>query len=379
MSAEYTAEQNKKEMNRMGIVTPTVLVEEQRISQPQKPRRRKRRGVIRKIVWIFVIILIVVCVLLYVRKALQTEYTVTYQQYNATTGTISNSLSFSGTLSAVNSQTCLSNNSGTVKQIYVSPGDQVQIGDKLIRLSTGQILKAEIDGEINEMKASEGDEISAGTTLCDVVDFTHLKTSIRVDEYDINSVHIGDPIKITTVATDKSFDSKIASINHTSSSAGAVAYYTTTAYVDVGEDVYPGMQVTVTLPQEEAVDVVILKEDAISFDDENKAFVYTAGESGEMERTYISTGVSNGSYVEITSGLQAGDTVYAEAKVTAENSAGGILSGLFGNTQIMGGGPDMGGMQMPDMGAGRNQDAGNRPGGNGEGRPSSGGFGGGNR
>ncbi len=357
----------------MGIITPAVP------NETQNSKRRKRKGIIKKMIWILVFVLIVVCVLLYVRKALQTEYTVTYQQYNVTTGTISNSLSFSGTLATVNSQTCTSNSSGTVKQIYVSPGDQVQIGDKLMRLSTGQIVKAEIDGEINEIKVSEGDEVSAGTTLCDVVDFTHLKTSIRVDEYDINSVHIGDPIRITTVATEKSFESKIASINHTSSSAGAVAYYTTTAYVDVGEDVYPGMQVTVTLPQEEAVDVVILKEAAISFDDENRAFVYTAGESGEMEHTYITTGVSNGSYVEITSGLQAGDTVYTEAKVTTDNSTGGILSGLFGNTQIMGGSPNMGGMQIPNMGEMQMPDMGNRPGGNGEGRPSFGGFGGGDR
>lgn len=363
----------------MGIVTPAIPDETQETNQRQKSKRRKRRGIFKKMIWIVVIVLIIVGVLLYVRKALQAEYTVTYQSYNATTGTISNSLSFSGTLAAVNSQTCTSGNNGTVKQIYVSPGDKVQIGDKLVRLSTGQIVKAEIDGEINEVKVSEGDEVSAGTTLCDVVDFTHLKTSIRVDEYDINNVHIGDPIKITTVATEQSFESTIASINHTSSSAGAVAYYTTTAYVDVGDDVYPGMQVTVTLPQEEAENVVILKEDAISFDDENRAFVYTAGESGEMERNYITTGVSNGSYVEITSGLQAGDTVYAEATFTAENTTGGILSGLFGGTQIMGGAPNMGGMQMPDMGAGRNQDMGSRPGGSGEGRPSFGGFGGGER
>ena len=33
-----------------------------------------------------------------------------------------------------------------------------------------------------------------------------------------------------------------------------MAYYTATAYVDVSGTVYPGMQVSVTVPQEEAVD-----------------------------------------------------------------------------------------------------------------------------
>lgn len=328
-----------------------------------KPKRRKRH-IIRKLILALLILAILGAGGLYLYSSLQAKYTVTYQPYTASIGTISNSLSFNGTLQAVNSRSYSANNSGTVRAVYVSAGDQVSKGDKLIRLSTGQTVEADFDGEVNVMNYAVGDAVSAGDVLCQVVDFKHMKTSIRVDEYDINSIKVGDAIRVTTTATEKLFNSSIAAINHTSSSSGSVAYYTATAYVDVGEGVYPGMQVTVTLPQEEASNVVVLKMTAISFDEENRAFVYTQDAKGEMQKTFITTGVSNGSYVEIRSGLNSGDTVYTEVKTETTNAISNIFGSLFGNTQVMGG---MSGGQSGNRGNGSNRPSGN------------GGFGGGNR
>lgn len=77
-------------------------------------------------------------------------------------------------------------------------------------------------------------------------------------------------------------------------------------------------------------------------------------ESGEMERVYVETGVDNDNYVEITSGLEDGDTVYV-LEQTQTSSGGGLLSSLFGggggmpSGGEMPGGMDFGGGEMPDM------------------------------
>ena len=114
-----------------------------------------------------------------------------------------------------------------------------------------------------------------------------------------------------------------------------MAYYTATAHLDVGAGVYPGMQVTVTIPQEEAVDVVVLKADALSFTLENQAFVYKMKEDETLEEVQVEVGVSNGNYVEIKSGLRANDTVYAVAKATQTASTlNSLFSGMFGTQQI---------------------------------------------
>ena len=64
---------------------------------------------------------------------------------------------------------------------------------------------------------------------------------------------------------------------------------------------------------------------------------------------------TNDNYVEITSGLEDGDTVYV-IEETQASSAGGLLSGLFGGGggmpgggEMPGGGMDFGGGEMPDM------------------------------
>ena len=274
-------------------------------------------------------------------RSLKQQYTVTYDSYTATRGSISNSLSFSGNLGLVDSASYTASSSSTVRTLYVCAGDEVHEGDKLLRLANGETVTADFDGKVNTVSVCEGDSVSAGDALVQIADFTHMRVSFRVDEYDISDVAVGQACTVTVTALERSFESSIATIDHISASSGNVAYYTATADVDVDDGVLPGMQVTVTLPQEEAKDVVILKVDALSFDRTNQAYVWMKNDAGELEQVQVTTGVSNGNYIEITDGLSEGDAVYVEAKVT-EEASGGLLSGLFGGQQFnapSGGGP----------------------------------------
>ncbi len=316
----------------------------------EKKKKRKARRIIRRVIVTLLILALLAGAGFYAWSRLKAEYTVNYEAYNTTTGSISNALSFSGTIQTVNSQTVYAKGSPDVRAVYVREGDPVKKGTRLAKLSNGQTPEAEIDGTVNQVYYATGDTVAADDAVAQIVDFTHMTVSIRVDEYDIGDVHVGDDCRITTTATEKTFESTIASIDYVSSSGGSVAYYTAKAYVDVDEGCYPGMQVTVTVPKEEATDVVILKADAISFDENNKAFVYLRDEEDQVTRQYIATGVSNGNYVEITEGLASGDTVYAEMKV--DTTTAGLFAGLFGGRNFFGGG-----MQMP--GGNRNFGGGN--------------------
>ena len=80
------------------------------------------------------------------------------------------------------------------------------------------------------------------------------------------------------------------------------------------------------------------------------------------------TGLSNNNYVEIKSGLKAGDTVYYTEEQTFGNmfgnrgDMGNRPNGDFGggNMPDMGGEmPDMGGGNMPNFGGGERSDRGN--------------------
>lgn len=255
---------------------------------------------------------------------LQESVTTTYDTYTATRGTISNDLSFSGSFALKHSETLTAASAATVRAVYVAAGDRVKNGDRLVRLSTGETLKASMDGTVNTMDVSKDDEVSAGQQLCQVADFDTLSVSIRVDEYDIGEVSVGQPCTVTATAQERSFEAEITAIDYISQATGNVAYYTATADVAVSGGVYPGMQATVTIPKGSAENVVILKMDALSFDRTNKAYVWMKGEDDALKQVFVELGMDNDSYVEITSGLKEGDTVYVEAK--AEESASGFMS-----------------------------------------------------
>ena len=333
-----------------------------------KPRKRR---LARRILLLLILALVVAGAGWYAYSALKMEYTVTYDSYSATTGSISNSLSFSGNLSLVDSQTYTAASSSTVKKLYATAGDAVKADDRLARLSNGETVTADFDGRVNTVSVAEGDAVSQGDSLIQVADFAHMKVSFRVDEYDIGDIRVGMACTVTVTALEKQFASTVAAINYISSSTGNVAYYTATAYVDVDEGVLPGMQVTVTIPQEEAKDVVILKVDALSFDNTNQAYVWMKDDAGELEQVFVDTGVSNGNYIEITDGLSDGDEVYVEAEV--EQASTNLLAGLFGARQFnqpTGGGNNRGGNMSGAGGergnwSGTGGSGGNRPGGDG--------------
>ena len=317
----------------------------------KKPWKRRLKKLI---VLLVVLGLAVGAVRLFVWPSLQASATTTYGSYTATTGTISNAMSFSGNVNVQNSETFTASSAGTVREIYVSEEQEVKAGDRLMRLTGGQTLEASFDGRVNTISVEEGDEVAAGATLIQVVDFNDLTISMRVDEYDISSVYVGRACTVNITALDLSFDSELSHIDRISSSGGGTAYYTVTAAVTVTDDVLPGMQATVTIPEEEAVDAVILNKEALSFDETNSAYVLMESEDGGMERVYVETGVDNDNYVEITSGLADGDTVYV-VEETQVSSAGGLLGSLFGGGGGMPGGEmpssgmDFGGGEMPDM------------------------------
>lgn len=308
-----------------------------------KPKK-KRRWLRRLITWLILLAVAAGAFALFVLPTWQAEATTTYVKYTASRGTISNSLSFSGSVSVVNNETLTAGAAGTVRTVYVAEGDQVASGDKLLRLSNGETLKASFDGTVNELSVEEGDEVAAGASLIQIVDFAHMKVTMRVDEYQISQVNEGLACRITVTALGETFDSEITHINRISASQGSTAYYTVTCEMEVTEDVLPGMAVTVTIPQEEAVDVVVLSKDALSFDVDNSAYVLTQTTEGVMEKTPVEIGVDNDNYVEITAGLSEGDEVYAEEVTTASASSGlsGIMS-LFGGGGAPGG--NMGGTQ----------------------------------
>lgn len=310
------------------------MSEKQPVTDHQERKRKKRRHRVRRWIALFIVLAVVGGAGFLVVRKLQRDYTVTYDAYTTTTGNISNSLSYSGSMQLINNKTYTAEASAKVREVCVKTGDMVKKGDRLMRLSDGTILKAEFDGTVNKIDVEAGDEVEKEATLVQVADFSRMLISFRVGESDISQVSVGQEIRVTVASAEAIFRSTVKSIDYASYSGNNVAYYTATAEVDTSStnNIYPGMQATVSITKEAADNVVILKMDAISTARDNSAYVYLQGEDGKMTEQPITVGVSNGNYAEIREGLAAGQTVYVAVKTEEQNT--GLLSGLFGTQQV---------------------------------------------
>ena len=307
----------------------------------KKPEKKKKKGrkrrIIKRIIWLIVILAILGGIGYVVYNKLRADYKVTYDPYTATTGSISNSLSFTGSMQLINSANYTASSDCKVKEIYVAEGDKVREGDKLMRLSGGETIEAEFDGTVSSIDVEKGDEVKAEASLITVADFDHMTVSVRVGESNIGQVSEGQSCRVTVSSAGATFESVIDKIDHVSYSGNNVAYYTTTVNVDTSEteNIWPGMQATVIVPLQEAQNVTVLKMEGLSTARDNTAYVYKEDENGEMKEVPVTVGVSNGNYVEIKEGIQSGETVYKIAEKEEETTGlAALFSGLFTNRQV---------------------------------------------
>ena len=233
-----------------------------------------------------------------------------YAQTTVVTGDIATTYSFTGSIVAPRMQTAIAGVAGKVKEVYVEANQKVEEGDRLLKLSTGEIVKAEIDGEIVTLNVEKDDSVGAGSVLAVVMDRERMEAEISVDEYDIAALKTGRAVSVTINALEETRDGTLKSFDKQPSGMGTMASYKARVTFDVPENALVGMQVEVRMENQSAKNALLLKMDALSFDESNRAYVLTKSNSGEYVKTYVTTGISDGVNVQILSGLYNGQIVY---------------------------------------------------------------------
>ena len=260
-----------------------------------------------------------------------------YASYTAQTGDIATTMSFNAQISAISTETLQNSGEATVNNIYVTQGQTVKAGDKILDLSNGETLKAGIDGTVNEIAVAKGDWLRRSQGLVQIVDFTQLQVDLSVDEYDVQKVYKGLPCTVTIISLGLDIETEIDHINLVSGSMGNVASYSATARLDAPENVLPGMAATVTIADEEALGVTTLEMAALSFHEDGTPYVLIRQADGSYQEREVETGLSDGMRVEIVSGVEPGETVWAVAGTEAAEdfSLGKLYASLVGQTVVI--------------------------------------------
>lgn len=265
--------------------------------------------------WVIVLLVsaAIGCALMLSRSTQSAAYT----QMQSVQGNLVTYYNFDGVVHAKRMQTITASAPDTVKTIYVSQNQQVNEGDKLYKTEGGETVRAGIDGEVTGLYVTKGDVIAAGETTAQIIDMDDLEVQLNVDEYDVKAIVPGTAAEITVLALDRAVSGVVTSLDKNGTASGDLSYYTAHADLEEGDGVYPGMQVSAKMLREKAENAVLLKMNAIQFDDYNQPFVYKpAGENAEPVQVPVVVGMSDGVNCVILSGVSAGETVLVPSGMT---------------------------------------------------------------
>ena len=225
----------------------------------------------------------------------------------------------------------------------------------------GAVL-SKMDGLVSSVEYDENTFNSAvETQILTLYPQKQMSVTISVDETDILSLKEGQEaeIEVSSVSEDTFTGTVISKVADTST---GVTQYSAEVTLDREEGMLSGMTANINVRIEGTENALIIPVDALH---QNSAsyYVYTAynNEAHRYEgRVEVTIGMQNDDFVEITSGLKEGDTVYytesqsltimdmfTMAQGMNGGMGGGKTSGSQGSGQMPGGGMPGG---MPGMG-----------------------------
>lgn len=207
---------------------------------------------------------------------------------------------------------------------------------------------AEGSGIVTEVGYEADDYLVNTGVLIAFAEAENMTISVDVSQEDVVTMKVGDSVDIAFSAYEgESYTGTIASITTTatSRSSATISYPVVISIQGDTSKLYGGMTADVTFTTEEVDDVTYISAKAV-VEENGKTYVYVE-QNGEYVLTPVTTDFSNGEYIEITSGLNAGDEYYI--CVQAESVTQDIDTEDKREQQAASEAPQSGGMMPPDM------------------------------
>ena len=181
----------------------------------------------------------------------------------------------------------------------------------------GHAVCAKYNGVITSVELEAGDKISTGTSLVTLYDMDEVTMTVTVEEDDMTDISLGSAANVALTAYPEDlFTAKVTAIGDAvSDSSGNITYDVTVTLEGDVSGLFQSMTGDVTFVTEETADVLYVSRRAIITEDD-KTYVKVKTADGSVEKKEVTTGLSDGSNIEISGDIAEGDTVLIESSIT---------------------------------------------------------------
>ncbi|MFS8572047.1 MAG: efflux RND transporter periplasmic adaptor subunit [Clostridia bacterium] len=293
--------------------------------------------------------------------------------------TIVRTLSYSGSLEPAQDETLTAGSAGWIKEVRVAKGDRVKAGDVIARLDdteaqlelmrarreyeqakmespaivveerrlallsaerrlSGTAVTAPFDGVVVDLYVREGDSVTSQAQIARLVDVSSYKVTLTVDQNDLVNLAVGQDVFVRPDAfRGMVLVGRIEEIGFLPTSTDGTTTYPVVIRIDASQaeeagfaGLRPGMSVEAEIVIASAENVLVVPIASI-VEAGRQQLVTRVGPDGTEEVVEIETGLSDGLYVEVRSGLSEGDLIVANNYLLFEQiGAQGIPGGRGG-------------------------------------------------
>lgn len=181
------------------------------------------------------------------------------------------------------------------------------------QVNLGQaILIAPFDGVVAANNLVVGEIPPAQDPAIELIDATSYFIDLPIDETDIVSTQVGQPVNLVFDALpDTHISGTITRVAMTPTVIGQLVTYTVRVTLDpTSEPIRAGMSATATIVVNELNDALVLPNRFIRIDRETQqAFVTIRREDGSFEEAPVTLGLRNETHTQISDGLEGGQRV----------------------------------------------------------------------
>ena len=270
-------------------------------------------------------------------------------------------------------QTVTATTSGTVAAVCVKEGTAIEANTAIVQLSGTELsrqvqsaadsllnaqlsmsdtqkqmenytIPSPISGTVIQKNVKAGDTVGTDTTasetLCTIYDLSYLEMTLNVDELEILSIKEGQTVTITADAiSDRTFTGVVTSVSAAGTTTGGTTTYPVTIRIDDTGDLLPGMNATAEIEVSSASNALAVPNGSVvrgnyvlvtkdSPSAANAVQDMTAPDGYVYVK--ITTGTSDNDSIEVTGGLQEGDTIAYDANAAEKQNASDSMEFMVG-------------------------------------------------
>lgn len=214
----------------------------------------------------------------------------------------------------------------TVQEINDNVSSKQDAYDKLYEeynelienIGDGLYIYADCNGAVSAVNISEGDTINSNMNVATIMDSSEIYVSVSVTEDDISSLTVGQAASVAFSAYENvNLEGEIDTIAVEPSRSSGSVTYEVTVKVTPNENIkiYEGMTCEITFIQKQISDIIYVNVQAVEYKGNGISTVLVYDQNGNAVEKEVVTGFTDGRYVEIISGIEAGETVLAESAV----------------------------------------------------------------